>query len=127
MPIVVQKDGAAASGRASLCDLKAEMFSNEHLFTIHYSFVISNNILARGLEFRSIFRLMYQPASPSLCHAFPLVGEANLAVFLKEDEIRFFSEFEEKKGTMKLPVVGLSPSGSYFKSFALKPLLWMSF
>ena len=35
--------------------LEAEVFSKEYLFTIHYLFVISNNILAHGLEFRSIF------------------------------------------------------------------------
>ena len=32
--------------------LEAEVFSKEYLFTIHYLFVISNNILAHGLEFR---------------------------------------------------------------------------
>ena len=31
------------------------MFSKEYVCTIHYLFVNSNNILAHGLEFRSIF------------------------------------------------------------------------
>ena len=30
----------------------SEVISKEYLFTIHYLFVISNNILAHGLEFR---------------------------------------------------------------------------
>ena len=38
-----------------------------------------------------------------------------------------FLEFEAKKGTMKLPIVDLSPSGLYFKSFVLNPSSWMSF
>ena len=38
-----------------------------------------------------------------------------------------FLEFEAKKGTMKLPMVDLSPSGLYFKSFVLNPSAWMSF
>ena len=35
--------------------LEAEVSSKVYLFTIHYLFVISNNILAHGLEFRLIF------------------------------------------------------------------------
>ena len=50
------KKGAGASRPRPLCVyLEAEVFSKEYLFTIHYLFVISNNILAHGLEFRSIF------------------------------------------------------------------------
>ena len=38
-----------------------------------------------------------------------------------------FLEFKAKKGTMKLPIVDLSSSGLYFKSFVLNPSSWMSF
>ena len=47
------KEGAGASRPRPLCVyLEAEVFSKEYLFTIHYLFVISNNILAHGLAFR---------------------------------------------------------------------------
>jgi len=47
--------------------------------------------------------------------------------FLKEDEILFLLEFEEKKGTMNLPIVDLSPWGLHFKTFVLKPSFLISF
>ena len=39
--------------------LEAEVLFKEYLSAIHCSFVISNNILAHSLEFRSIFKLTF--------------------------------------------------------------------
>ena len=68
----------------------SEVFSKEYLGTIRYLFVISINILARGLEFRLISKLMCQPASPPRVTPFPPVGKTNFGELLKEDEIRVF-------------------------------------
>ena len=53
--------------------------------------------------------------------------KTNFGEFFTGSWIPVYSEFEEKKGTMKLPIVDLSPSGSYFKSFILNPPFWISF
>ena len=51
---------AGASRPRPLCVyLEAEVLSKEYLFAIHYSFVISNNILAHNVEFLFIFRLIF--------------------------------------------------------------------
>ena len=42
--------------------LEPQVFSKEYLFTIHYLFFMSNNILAQGLEFASIFGVHLRPA-----------------------------------------------------------------
>ena len=55
-PPNTHKEGAGAKRPRPLCrSFAPEVFSKEYLFTIHYLFVISNNILAHGLELRSIF------------------------------------------------------------------------
>ena len=51
----IQKGRGRKRPRPLCVYLEAEVFSKEYLFTIHYLFIISNNSLAHGLDFRSIF------------------------------------------------------------------------
>ena len=44
-------------------------------------------------------------------------------MFFKRRRGPVFSEFKEKKGTTKLPIVDLSPLGLYFKSFCIESFI----
>ena len=53
--------------------------------------------------------------------------KTHFEVFFERRRNHVLLEFEEKKGTINLPIVDLSPSGLYSKSFVLNPSFWISF